>query len=96
MVNEGDWRIVFVEDLRGVKLRFQKYTRWSETWDHDHCAACGAKFAEHEGLDILQEGYATCEDYPSGAQYEWVCKTCFHELQPVLYWYDENGGKFPN
>jgi hypothetical protein len=54
-----DWRIANAEHLKGQHLHFRKYTRWSDTWDHDHCAACWAKFAEGEEPDIPHEGYAT-------------------------------------
>jgi hypothetical protein len=49
--------------------------------DHDHCAACGTKFSESEGLESHHEGYATREDYPKGAGYEWVCQNCFEDLK---------------
>jgi hypothetical protein len=54
--------------------------------DHDHCAACWAKFAEFEGPDIEHEGYATGDDYPKGACYEWVCQICFDDLKDDMQW----------
>jgi hypothetical protein len=45
-----------------------------------------AKFAEFDGADIQHEGYATCDDYPKGARYEWVCSTCFADLQDEMKW----------
>ena len=84
---DKQWRIDNASHLKGVRLRLRYYTRWSESWDHAHCAACWAKFAEFEGPDIQHEGYATCEDYPRGACYEWICKTCFADLR-----YSEQGG----
>jgi hypothetical protein len=86
---DKQWRIDNARHLRGVRLKFQPYTRWSETWDHDHCAGCWATFAEFEGPDILHEGYATCDDYAKGARYDWVCKTCFADLK------NECGGPQP-
>lgn len=80
------WRIDNARHLRGVRLQFRSYTRWSESWDHDHCAACWATFAEFEGPDIQHEGYATCDDYPKGAQYDWVCPTCFADLKDEMQW----------
>ena len=80
------WRIDNARRLTGVRLQFRRYTRWSESWDHDHCAACLAKFAEFDGADIQHEGYATCDDYPKGARYEWVCSTCFADLQDEMKW----------
>jgi hypothetical protein len=80
------WRVDFAHRLAGVKRHKRQYARYSETWDHDHCAACMAKFAELDGPDILHEGYATGDDDVKGANYEWVCAKCFTELQPVLGW----------
>jgi hypothetical protein len=40
-VNENKkWRIDNASHLKGVRLQLRRYTRWSESWDHDHCAAC--------------------------------------------------------
>ncbi|MBN9076788.1 MAG: hypothetical protein BGN87_15140 [Rhizobiales bacterium 65-79] len=81
-----DWRITNAEHLKGQRLHFRKYTRWSDTWDHDHCAACGARFAEGKEPDIQHEGYATGNDYPKGAGYDWVCKQCFDDLTEEMQW----------
>jgi hypothetical protein len=78
---DKQWRIDNAQHLRAVRLKLQPYRQPSEAWDHDHCAGCWAKFAEFEGADIHHEGYATCSDYPKGARYEWVCATCFIDLQ---------------
>jgi hypothetical protein len=83
---DKQWRIESARRLKGLKLRFRRYTRWNESWDHDHCAACWTKFAEFEGPDIQHEGYATEDDYPEGACYEWVCKTCFSDLKDDMQW----------
>lgn len=83
---DKQWRIDNAHHLRGVRLRFQRYTRWSERWDHDHCAACFATFAEIDGPEVLHEGYATCEDYRLGARYDWVCATCFADLKGEMEW----------
>jgi hypothetical protein len=81
-----DWRVDNAQHLKGFTLHFKKYTRWSETWDHDHCAGCWAKFAEVDGPDIQHQGYATGPDYPKGANYDWVCEDCFRELKDVMGW----------
>jgi hypothetical protein len=80
------WRIDNALHLKGLRLQFRPYTRWSERWDHDHCAACFVTFAESDGPDILHEGYATCDDYPRGACYDWVCQTCFNDLSEDMGW----------
>jgi len=88
MANAADkqWRIDNANHLQNVRWQFRRYARWSENWDHDHCAACWAKFAEFAGLDIQHEGYATSDDYPKGAGYEWVCTTCFNDLKEDMGW----------
>jgi hypothetical protein len=80
------WRIDNARHLWGVRLQLQHYTRSGEHWDHDHCAACRAKFAEFNAPDIQHEGYATCADYPKGARYEWVCSPCFADLKDEMQW----------
>jgi hypothetical protein len=84
--DKDQWRLDFARHLKGARLQFQRYGRWSESWDHDHCAACWAKFADFDGPGILHEGYATCDDYPQGARYEWVCTACFDELRDKMQW----------
>jgi hypothetical protein len=86
-----DWRLDNVKGLRGLRFRLKKYRRYSETWDHDHCAACMATFAEIDGPDIVHEGYATCEDYVHGPEYDWICPTCFTELREIMNWSEETG-----
>jgi hypothetical protein len=81
-----DWRLEGARRPGGLTLHFQRYTRWSEEWEHDHCAACWAKFAEFDGPGILHEDYATGPDYLEGERHKWVCKTCFEELASVVGW----------
>jgi hypothetical protein len=83
---DKQWRIHNAHHLRGLRLRFQRYAEWSKSWDHDHCAACWAKLAEFDGPDIQHEGYATCDDYPKGARYDWICSTCFADLKDEMLW----------
>jgi hypothetical protein len=84
------WRLDFAQHLQGVTLRYQKYQRWSASWDHDHCAACWVTLAEFDGKDVQREGYATCEDYAHGARrgarYDWVCRDCFEDLKEFTGW----------
>jgi hypothetical protein len=88
---DKDWRITNARHLKGQRLRFRRYTRWSDTWDHDHCAACWARFAEGEEPDIQHEGYVTGDDYPKGAGYDWVCKQCFTDLREDMQWSADPG-----
>jgi hypothetical protein len=85
---DNQWRIDNASHLKGLRLQRRRYTRWSESWDHDHCAACWAKFSEFEGLENQHAGYATRDDYPKGAGYEWVCQSCFEDLKEDMRWSD--------
>jgi hypothetical protein len=84
--NPKQWRIDNAKHLKGVRLHLRRYARPSESWDHDHCAACWAKFAEFDGHDIQHEGHATGDGYKFGAGYEWVCRECFNDLKDDLGW----------
>lgn len=68
-----------------MKLRRKAYHAPSKEWDHDHCAACWAKFADNTA-ETLPDGYATTAEYKLGEDYEWVCPTCFVELGAVMNW----------
>jgi hypothetical protein len=86
MNSTNQWRIDNAKRLKGLELQLRPYTAWSRDWEHDHCAACWAKFSESDGSDISQEGYATGPDYPKGAGYEWVCQQCFDDLKTEMNW----------
>jgi hypothetical protein len=82
-----DWRLDNLpKELNGATLERRRYEARSQTLDHDHCAACMAKFAEFEGPDIQHEGYTTRADYPRGAGYEWICMACFSDLKHATGW----------
>jgi hypothetical protein len=83
---QKDWRVDNCKLLRSERLRRKKYRAPSEEWDHDHCMACWAKFAESEGPEILNEGYATVADSQWGLDYHWVCLQCFADLHELMEW----------
>jgi hypothetical protein len=75
-----DWRIENAKHTFGATLQLKKYTRYSESWDHDHCEACWAKFMESAGPQIAAEGYATEDNY------RWICADCFVALKVAMGW----------
>jgi hypothetical protein len=79
-----DWRVANATHLKAASFRWKKYYRWSESWTHDHCAACRATFSLVPG--DLDEGYAVNEEDIHGADYHWVCKTCFDDLREIMEW----------
>ena len=75
----------------------KQYQARSETWEHEHCEFCGAKFMdpdfseEHrkfidENPEVLREGYTTTDSHPRGADYYWVCEPCFEDFKKRFSW----------
>jgi len=75
-----DWRVDNAKWTRGAVLRFQKYARPRENWDHDHCEGCWAKFMETGSPEVLTEGYVTEDNR------RWICPECFRDLQQEMEW----------
>lgn len=82
---DDDWRLRGQENfLRGKTLHRSTYKQRSETWDHDHCAFCWAKFMERDypGYPAnLHVGYTT-ED-----EYHWICEQCFCDFRDRFEWH---------
>jgi hypothetical protein len=69
--SDDDWRLTGQEEyLLGAEFIRKPYRARSETWEHEHCEFCWAKFmdpefsVEHQQFiednpEILTEGYAT-------------------------------------
>jgi hypothetical protein len=86
---KSDWRIENARFLKqGLQFQRKPYKPRSETWTHDHCAGCWATLAEYDGPNFQHEGYATCEDYEHGADYDWLCVSCFSDLREEMGWVD--------
>jgi hypothetical protein len=80
---ERDWRLGGQDRyLRGAALVWKPYHAWSETWEHDHCSFCWAKFMDpnfsdaarqliEENPEVLTEGYTTTAEHEHGADYHW-------------------------
>jgi hypothetical protein len=92
----ADWRIDLVEGLRGQRLVRSKYSRYSDEWDHDHCAACGVTFSELDRPGYQHEGFTTGPEYSHGREYEWVCLQCFDDLKGEMGWSVGASDKRPN
>ena len=81
MVDKSDWRLRGQEDyLHGVTLYWEKYTQWSETWDHDHCDFCWTEFCLEGCKGSSEEGYTTEDNYT------WICKQCFEDFKDTFEW----------
>lgn len=81
-----DWRIRGDSQsyLQAVALHYRRYFRWSEAWDHDHCAFCWAKFMVDGEFDTLDGGWTTDNEY------NWICDTCFHDFRDRFGWHIRN------
>lgn len=98
MPADDDWRLRGQERyLQGATLVRKRYRTYSDTWEHDHCAFCWAKFmdpelsAEHRKQvaghpEILTEGYATTDAHPRGSDYHWICEGCFEDFKDRFEW----------
>lgn len=81
MIDKDDWRLTNQEKyLNGIKLKLQKYSRYSKKWDHDHCEFRLGKFMISNDPDVNAEGYTT-EDH-----YRWICKKCYDDFKDMFEW----------
>lgn len=95
---QDDWRLTDQDRyLHGAELTWKSYRARSETWEHEHCVFCWAKFMdpdfskEHAGHiaehpDVLTEGYTTTTSHEHGADYHWICKPCFDDFSERFAW----------
>ncbi len=94
---EDDWRLTGQDRyLKGISLTHKPYRVYSEKWEHDHCAFCGAKFIDPSFSDAHRKladdpavqiaGYTTTADYRRGAEYEWICESCFADFVEEFEW----------
>ncbi len=86
MSAESDKRVANASFLRGQEFTRKPYRAPGPAWDHDHCAACWAKFAETDEPGVQHEGFTTTGAYLMGPEHEWICVECFNELRQLLQW----------
>lgn len=88
MAMPEDSRLDHLRSLRGVRFIRKLYKAYRPGWDHDHCAACWAKFAENTAdlEPVEREGFATDDTYRHGADYDWICPTCFELFKAEMGW----------
>ncbi len=74
-----DWRLQGQEKyLQGVSLSRKKYTKYNDTWTHDHCEFCWKTFSEN--TEDTNEGYVTADNY------RWICDDCFKDFKAMFKW----------
>lgn len=93
----NDWRLMGQEKyLAGIVLRRMPYFLWSETWEHDRCEFCMAKFIpadedkgvepEHAGKPIQHAGYTNEGVSDQRDHYWWICDECFEDFRDRFGW----------
>jgi hypothetical protein len=75
-----DWRIENARRTQGASFKQVKYEAPRPDWDHDHCAACWAKFMDSARPETLDHGYVTLDGK------WWICDQCFNDLKGELDW----------
>jgi hypothetical protein len=85
---QDDWRLTNQEKyLGGAVFVWKRWKQSRDSWDHDHCEFCSAKFGEPQASesDCLQQGYSTLgpPDDPR-PDYYWVCEPCFQDFRDRL------------
>lgn len=81
MIYKNDWRLKRQRKyLEGVTLRWRQFQAFRPDSDSDHCEFCWAKFHTLPRPDVLNEGYASDDNY------YWICKNCFDDFQDLFHW----------
>ena len=76
MKKENDWRLTNqINYLFDKQLKFSKYVKHSDIWEHDHCEFCYEKF-----FNESQHGYSTLDNY------YWICENCFNDFHEMFEW----------
>ena len=76
---------------RGTELTRRPYRLYRDGWDHDHCEFCSATLVEStspaaEREHVVTEGFATTDRHSKGADYYWVCESCFRDFADEFGW----------
>jgi hypothetical protein len=93
-MGDPDWRVRGQDKyLFGATLVWKPYEAWSETWEHDHCEFCWAKFVEpgrratQNDSDVLPAGFAAQHTGPDRQDdYHWICESCAADLCARFEW----------
>ena len=75
----------------GTALVLRRYRARNETWEHEHCLFCSAKFMDpgfseahrrfvEQHDDVLTQGYTTTDEHARGAGRHWVCPQCLGDF----------------
>ena len=82
-MNQEDWRLRGQEEyLKNATLYFRNFTPFSETWEHEHCEFCWAKFGTEQ--ENLHQGYCTTPIHSSKSI--WICPKCYADFKENFNW----------
>ena len=77
--DHNDWRFMGQDKyLMNVQLVFAHFNKRSESWNHEHCEFCTARFSEYDG--DLHEGYSTLD------KNWWICEKCYNDFKDMFIW----------
>ena len=88
MIAKDDWRLTAgpirgrEEELKHIPLYYIPFQPLSDSWDHEHCVFCWAKFFLHP--ECLQEGYCTRPQNSRDA--DWICPDCYEDFKEIFGW----------
>jgi hypothetical protein len=95
-VSADDWRLMGQESyLTGITLARLPYRAPSESWAHDHCEFCQAKFmpagvesaeTEHAAKPVQHEGYTNVGFESQKDHYWWICDDYFPDFKDRFGW----------
>jgi hypothetical protein len=78
---DDDWRLHGQERwLSRAVLARRTWSKPSNTWDHDHCDFCWAKFSDADDVDAIREGWTTLDEV------HWICDQCFTDFSERFGW----------
>ena len=88
VIEKDDWRLSGgplagnEELIMDATLYYIPFTQFSESWDHEHCSFCWAKFFTDDSS--LHEGYCTTPNNERGAH--WICPQCYEDFKDMFGW----------
>ncbi|HLQ17707.1 MAG TPA: hypothetical protein VK146_01910 [Tabrizicola sp.] len=83
--NLNDW-LKFADTAQASALQFDRraWTPPRESWEHEHCEGCWAKFVEHGEGTVRSHGWLRVGSPDVEELDEWICDNCHRLLGLAL------------
>src|SRR6266699_2571982 len=78
-----EYKLIQLKRLEGLTFELRRWETPLDSWDHDHCHGCWAKFGELDGPDILHVGYCTTVPAAGLPVSEFIAISAEHGLKCV-------------